>query len=189
MSLVLITDSSGTPKDWANHETAACYYAREKVLWEIGEKIKVFYGGLSAKTGERSSIEISSILGVTGPLLGDAFYNRESIYTDRHILYARDRYLCGYCGTQYDSHKLTIDHVHPKSRGGKNTWVNCVTACKPCNHKKGNKTPEEARMHLLYVPYAPNVFEKMILRNRKILADQMDFLKVRVPKHSRIFLS
>jgi 5-methylcytosine-specific restriction endonuclease McrA len=75
----------------------------------------------------------------------------------------------------------------PKSRGGKNNWTNVVAACKPCNHRKGNKTPEEAKMHLLYVPYVPNIFEKMILRNKKILADQMEFLIGRIPKHSRIF--
>lgn len=186
MSLVLITDSSGTPKDWANMETAACYYARGKVLWEIGSTVKEFHGGISSATGLQSILNISSILGVTGPLLGDKFYNRESVYADRAILYARDQYLCAYCGDSFDSRGLTIDHVMPKSRGGKNTWVNCVTACKTCNHKKGNRTPEEAKMHLIYVPYSPNVFEKMILRNRKILADQMEFLISRVPKNSRI---
>lgn len=187
MAQILITDSAGRPHAWANYETAACYYARDKVLWEIGEKIKTFHGGINTKTGERSYLDISSILGVTGPLLGDEFFTRESIYTDRWILYARDRNICAYCGDEFTGHKLTIDHVHPRSRGGKNVWTNCVTSCKPCNHKKGDKTPQEAHMPLLYVPYAPNIFEKMILRNRNILADQMDFLKARVPKKSRIF--
>jgi HNH endonuclease len=189
VSLVLITDSAGTPKDWVNYELAACYYSRNKILWENGTKIKRFHGGVSAQTGEQSTIDISSIIGVSGPIFGHEFYMRETLYTERSILYARDRNLCAYCGEHHDSKNLTIDHVHPKSRGGKNTWVNCVTACKPCNMRKGNKTPEEAKMHLLYVPYAPNVFEKMILKNRKILADQMDFLIARVPKTSRIHLT
>lgn len=186
MSLVLITDSSGTPKDWANHEDAVCYYARNKVLWEIGETVKEFLGGISAKTGKRSKLQVSSILGVSGPLLGDSFYSRESVYADRGIMYARDLHLCAYCGVQFDGKSLTIDHILPKSKGGLNTWTNCVTACKSCNLRKGNKTPEQANMPLLYVPYVPNVFEKMILRNRRILADQMEFLISRVPKHSRI---
>jgi hypothetical protein len=187
VSLVLITDSSGTPKDWANHEVACCYYARDKVLWEIGAKIRTFHGGICAETGLQSTLDISSILGVSGPLLGESFYSRESVYADRMILYARDRYLCAYCGEDFEPYKLTIDHVLPKSFGGKNTWVNCVTACKPCNHRKGNRTPEIANMHLLYVPYAPSVFEKTILRNRKILADQMNYLMSRVPKTSRLW--
>lgn len=187
MSLVLITDSSGTPKDWANHEDAACYYARGKVLWEIGETVKEFVGGVSAKTGELTTLQVSSILGVSGPLLGASFFNKESIYADRMIMYARDRYVCAYCGDNYDTVKgLTIDHIQPKSKGGGNTWMNCVTACKTCNIRKGARTPEQAKMPLLYVPYVPNIFEKMILKNRRILADQMDFLITRVPKHSRI---
>lgn len=184
---VLIVDKQGTPRDWADVQTGACYYARGKVIWELGSPIKTFTGGHN-KDGEVSEIIVSSILGVTGPIFGKEFYERETIYAERMILYSRDRHLCAYCGDVFKDHHLTIDHVLPRSRGGKNTWVNTVTACKPCNVSKGNKTPEEARMHLLYVPYAPSIFEKMILRNRKILADQMDFLVTRVPKHSRIWL-
>jgi 5-methylcytosine-specific restriction endonuclease McrA len=74
----------------------------------------------------------------------------------------------------------------PKSRGGENTWMNCVTACKECNSKKGHKTLKEAGLELLYVPYVPNHFENMILQNRNILADQMEYLLSGVPKHSRV---
>jgi len=186
VSLVLIADSAGTPKDWVDFETAVCYYAKKKIVWETGSEIKQFYGGINSN-GERSKITISSILGVSGPILGSEFYDRESIYADRYVLYSRDRHLCAYCGNQFTAKELTIDHVLPRSRGGRNLWTNVVAACKPCNHRKGNKTPEEARMHLLFVPYVPNIFEKMILRNKKILADQMDFLIGRIPKHSRIF--
>ena len=186
MSFVLIADSAGTPKDWVNFETAVCYYAKNKVLWETGSEIKRFYGGYNS-LGEQSKITISSILSVSGPVLGQSFYDKESIFAERVVLYSRDRHICAYCGDQFLAKELTIDHVMPKSRGGKNNWTNVVAACKPCNHKKGNRTPEEAKMHLLYVPYVPNIFEKMILRNKKILADQMEFLIGRIPKHSRIF--
>jgi hypothetical protein len=182
---VLVVDKIGVPRDWADVQTGACYYARGKVLAEFGSPIKTFFGGHD-KDGNVSEITVSSIISVTGPLLGKEFYERETIFADRPILYARDRFLCAYCGHQFKDHRLTIDHVMPRSRGGKNTWVNTVSACKPCNVRKADRTPEEAGMHLLYVPYAPNVFEKMILRNRKILQDQMDFLIARVPKHSRV---
>jgi len=186
MSSILVTDSAGTPREWANLETACAYYAKGKVLWEVGTNVKEFVGGKNKK-GETSKIAISSIIGVTGPIFGKEFYDKESIFTDRAILYARDHYLCAYCGEQYSFGILTIDHVLPKSRGGKNIWMNTVTACRDCNHKKGNKTPEEAKMHLLYVPYVPTRHEKILLRNRKILADQMEFLLARIPKTSRVW--
>jgi HNH endonuclease len=186
---ILIADSAGNPKDWATLDYASHYLASGKVLWQAGSVVKTYRGGINAASRKQSTLDIHSILGVSGPLLGDKFFARASVYTDRKIMYARDRYLCAYCGDEHHNEfKLTIDHVFPQSRGGKNIWTNCVTACKPCNHKKGDRTPEEANMPLLYVPYAPNMFEKMILKNRNILADQMDFLKARVPKTSRVFL-
>lgn len=186
MSLVLIADSAGTPKDWVDYKTAVCYYARLKVLWQVGSQIKVFNGGINS-LGVQSRIAISSIVGVSGPIHGTKFYNKDSIWADRQSVYSRDRHLCAYCGNQFNSKELTIDHVVPKSKGGLNLWTNVVSSCKPCNHKKGNKTPEEANTQLLYIPYIPNLFEKMILKNKKILADQMEFLIGRIPKHSRIF--
>lgn len=61
----------------------------------------------------------------------------------RSSIYKRDKYKCVYCSTSND---LTLDHVIPKSKGGKNTWSNLVTACKKCNSRKGDRTPEEAGM-------------------------------------------
>jgi len=184
---ILIADSAGNPKDWVSLDHATHYIASDKVVWQAGSVVKTYRGGINNATGLRSTLDIHSILGLSGRLLGDKFFTRSSVYTDRQILYARDKWLCAYCGEQFKDFKLTIDHVHPQSRGGKNIWTNCVTACKVCNHRKGDRTPEEAHMPLLYVPYAPNMFEKMILKNRNILADQMEFLKARVPKTSRVF--
>jgi 5-methylcytosine-specific restriction endonuclease McrA len=74
----------------------------------------------------------------------------------------------------------------PKYHGGTDDWMNVVTACKACNQKKGCKTLKESRMELLYIPYEPNHVENLILQNRNILADQMEYLLSGVPKHSRI---
>ena len=65
---------------------------------------------------------------------------------NRRNIFLRDNYTCVYCLKQLNSEELSIDHMLPKSRGGKETWGNLVTACKACNMKKGDKTPEEARM-------------------------------------------
>ena len=182
MSHILIVDKNGTPRDWSSTETACCYYARDKVLWEIGQPIKTFTGGKNCD-GETSSITVSSIIGVSGPIFGNEFYNRETIYADRSILYSRDHHICAYCVEEFKDNALTIDHVLPRSRGGKNTWVNTVTACKPCNVRKADRTPEEAHMPLAYIPYAPTPFDKMLLQNRKILVDQMEYLMSRASKN------
>lgn len=71
----------------------------------------------------------------------------------RQNIFKRDNFECQYCGTRRD---LTIDHVQPSSRGGQHTWQNLVTACKRCNAKKGDYTPEEAGMHLRRKPYKPS---------------------------------
>ena len=71
----------------------------------------------------------------------------------RRALFARDDWRCVYCGDR--NNRLTLDHVLPRSRGGESVWENVVTACAPCNHTKGNRTLEEARMQLRFPPRAP----------------------------------
>ncbi|GBD95111.1 CRISPR-associated endonuclease Cas9 [bacterium BMS3Abin05] len=78
---------------------------------------------------------------------------RRILLTKKNIL-KRDSYRCQYCGV-YEG-DLTVDHVIPKDRGGRDTWENLVACCKTCNAKKGNRTPEEVRMHLLKKPRRPN---------------------------------
>jgi 5-methylcytosine-specific restriction endonuclease McrA len=72
--------------------------------------------------------------------------------TRRNILH-RDGHACQYCGARGED--LTLDHVLPRSRGGKDTWENMVTACVRCNVKKGNRTPNEATMLLNRSPRKP----------------------------------
>ena len=101
-------------------------------------------------------------------------------------LFARDRQVCAYCLGHFHLDDLTREHIVPTSRGGDDSWMNCITACRACNGHKGNRLPEEARMSLHYLPYVPSLHEDMILRGRRILADQMEFLLASVPRHSRL---
>ena len=71
------------------------------------------------------------------------------------------------------------------SRGGRDIWSNVVAACKACNARKGNRSPEEAGMALLAIPYVPNWAEFLALTNRKILADQMEFLRAQFSNQGR----
>jgi 5-methylcytosine-specific restriction endonuclease McrA len=83
---------------------------------------------------------------------------RVSLPVSRRAILVRDRYTCQYCGAQPGRPELTLDHVLPRSRGGRTTWDNVVTACKRCNGKKGNKTPAEANMKLFDQPQKPKYF-------------------------------
>jgi 5-methylcytosine-specific restriction endonuclease McrA len=98
----------------------------------------------------------------------------------------RDRYTCAYCGEVHDVRDLQAEHVVPESRAGAYSWMNLVTACAECNARKANRTPEEAGMPLLYLPYVPSRFEAFLLEGRKIRADVHDWLAARLPKHSRL---
>ena len=73
----------------------------------------------------------------------------------RQEVFRRDSHMCQYCGVQ--TRELTIDHVMPRHRGGGHTWENLVSACKDCNHRKGGRTAEEARMGLLASPGKPRL--------------------------------
>lgn len=92
-----------------------------------------------------------------------------SIKFSRANVLLRDGHRCMFCGEAFDSHELNYDHVVPRSRGGRTDWENIVTACYPCNARKGDRTPEEAKMPLLMRPrkpvWLPVVPKKLDLRS------------------------
>jgi 5-methylcytosine-specific restriction endonuclease McrA len=92
------------------------------------------------------------------------YFNYRKVTLSKINILKRDNFTCAYCGAKND---LTVDHILPRSRGGSNTWENLVTCCGKCNSKKNNKTPEEAKMPLLYKPYKPN-FILFISKGTKI---------------------
>ena len=102
--------------------------------------------------------------------LVDGFIKSVALASAR--VFFRDNYTCQYCGEKKSPRELTLDHVFPKSRGGDSSWENLTSACKKCNNKKADRTPEEAGMKLLSVPAQPRdtlVFELMV-RNQPHLA-------------------
>lgn len=90
-------------------------------------------------------------------LLSYIRFNQRNLKVNRTRIYKRDNHECAYCGSKK---QLTLDHIIPKSRGGGNDWNNLVTCCFKCNLKKGNKTPEEAKMVLKVKPYAPTLISE-----------------------------
>ena len=181
---VLKLSGQGLPQSWISLEEAVLHYAAGQVRWEMGTEVAVFHGGHNALTGQQSVIAVNSIIGTAGVPGINLFDQRPAITNPK--LFARDRNLCAYCGDQFPEELLTREHIVPVSRGGPDSWMNVVTACRACNHRKGNRTPERAGMPLLYAPYVPSVWEDFILRNRRILVDQMAFLMAHLPKHSRL---
>jgi 5-methylcytosine-specific restriction endonuclease McrA len=81
---------------------------------------------------------------------------KSGVVFSRRNLYRRDSFTCQYCGGKPGTQELSLDHVLPRSRGGRSTWENCVLACTTCNTQKGGRTPEEAGMRILSVPHKPH---------------------------------
>lgn len=90
---------------------------------------------------------------------------KNGIKFSRDNVWARDRGRCQYCGQQVPRNSYTYDHVIPKSRGGKTSWENIVTACSLCNARKSNRTPQEANMRLLSKPVKPDALPEGFRRN------------------------
>jgi len=181
---VLQLDVSGRPQAWISSREAAVLYASDGVAWTLGNAFHVMRGGVQRTTGLQSRIELHPIVAVRGAVPSRAWRQAPALTNGK--LFARDRGFCAYCGGRFAFDELTREHIVPVSRGGSDTWMNCITACRACNGRKGNRLPEEARMVLLYLPYMPSLHEDMILRGRRIVADQMDFLLASVPRNSRL---
>ena len=183
--LILRLDIAGRPQRWIPWQDAVILDAREMIAWTAGERTFTFYGGINRLSGCRSHATVNSIIAVRGHFR-DAGDERLVPPLSNRELFLRDAHLCMYCGRQFPGHLLTRDHLVPLSRGGADCWSNVVAACRGCNHAKGSRTPDEAGMSLLAVPYVPNRAEYLVLSNRRILADQMEFLRKRFRRTSRL---
>jgi len=181
---LLSLDAYGRVLDWINWQDATCLYARDAVAWTLGDPCLRVHGGTCRMTGEQSIIELHPIVASRGHARAQALSPTPTLTNT--ALFARDAQLCLYCGHEYSRPSLTRDHVLPLSKGGRDSWENVVTACFHCNSRKANRTPQQANMPLLAVPYRPSWIEHLILSNRNILADQMAFLKAHLPKRSRV---
>jgi len=181
---VLQLDISGRPQAWISPREAAVLYASDTVAWTLGRAFHVLRGGIQRATGKQSRIEVHPIIAVRGSIPCRAWRQVPALSNPK--LFVRDRQVCAYCGHRCGLDDLTREHIVPTSRGGHDTWMNCITACRNCNGRKGNRTLNELGWSLYYLPYVPSLHEDMILRGRRIVADQMEFLLASVPAHSRL---
>ncbi|MFT5573964.1 MAG: 5-methylcytosine-specific restriction endonuclease McrA [Cryomorphaceae bacterium] len=182
---VLRTDAAGMPLDWVSYKEAARCYCLGQVLYSCGNLLYRVRGGSSAITGRQSVMEISSIIATVGD--NQSKFHHQPSYApplSNKTLFSRDDMVCMYCGKDFLRSDLSRDHVTPVSQGGRDVWTNLVTACKRCNNFKAGSTPEQAGMQLLAVPFTPTHAEYVFLRGRRVLADQMEFLKAHFPRTS-----
>ena len=183
MPRVLSLDANGRILDWMSWQDAACLYVRDAVAWTLGDPCLTLHGGWNRQSGRQSLLSLHPIVASKGRARPHALDPAPALTNT--ALFARDAHLCLYCGQQFSRYQLTRDHVMPLSRGGRDAWENVVSACLPCNVRKGGRTPTQASMPLLAVPYRPSWVEHLILSNRNILVDQMEFLKSHLPKKPR----
>jgi hypothetical protein len=182
---VLRTDISGMPLEWIGYQEAARLISLDQVSYTLGEPLYQIHGGINAISGIQSVIDIHAIIASHGrhphPHLFSGAYSPP---LSNKALFRRDQSLCLYCGEKFPHFMLSRDHVKPISQGGADSWVNVVTACKRCNNHKAGRTPEQAGMELLAIPFKPTHAEYVYLQGRSILADQMEFLLAHFPRNS-----
>jgi 5-methylcytosine-specific restriction endonuclease McrA len=182
---VLRTDVSGMPLEWVGYQDAVKLITLDQVCYSLGETLYHIHGGINSISGRQSVVSVNAIIATQG------HHPHKHLFAKNYIpplsnqsLFRRDQSLCLYCGQQFPNFLLSRDHVHPLSQGGQDRWVNVVTACKRCNNHKAGRTPEQAGMELLAIPFCPTHAEYVYLQGRQILSDQMEFLLAHFPRNS-----
>lgn len=184
-SHVLQLDIQGTPQAWITLQHAASHVATQAVAWSDGQgPLAVLRGGFNVARGTQSIVEVPAIMALRGAAKVNLFDVVPAF--SKHKLFRRDRHTCAYCAAEFADRDLSCEHIVPESRGGRWSWMNLVTACSVCNTQKANRTPEEARMPLVYLPYVPSLFESFLLDGRHVRADVHTWLAARLPKTSRL---
>lgn len=99
---------------------------------------------------------------------------KQKVPFSKRNVFVRDDQTCQFCGTRMEEmSSCTVDHVIPRSQGGKSTWTNCVTACKPCNHRKADRTPSEANMFLRRKVVQPTISEYITYFTKKYKINEL----------------
>jgi hypothetical protein len=125
----------------------------EKAIQSIlnGKAQQLEKPGMTIRTVSKE-FDMPSVLVILEPI---PYREKRLSYNNSQNLFVRDKYTCAYCGKRKRKSELTKDHINPIVQGGKNSWTNLITACRPCNQKKAGRTPKQANMELKYKPFEP----------------------------------
>jgi 5-methylcytosine-specific restriction endonuclease McrA len=183
--MVLRTDVAGMPLEWIDYREAARLYHQDQVAYVCGTSLYQLYGGINAASGRRTMVDVNSIVATIG-LAGNPGHTRHDYVPplNNETLFRRDAFLCMYCAQHFPARELSRDHIRPFTQGGRDAWTNVVTACRRCNNVKAGRTPEQAKMQLVAVPFMPTYAEYIFLKGRRVLADQMEYLLAHFPRSS-----
>ena len=132
----------------ATYEPLSVVSARRAVVLLVNRKAELVHAGDETWSSERMDIPVPTVIRLRRYVRVPF---RRRIPLNRKAVFARDRHRCQYCAASAEN----LDHVVPRSRGGDHTWENVVAACRRCNTRKGDRTPDEAGMPLLTAPTAP----------------------------------
>ena len=144
----------------ASYEPLGAISIRKAVNMMLAEKVYAVEGVAKRLRSVNRVFEVPSVVRL-------AYYvnvPHRGVSWSRLSVLKRDKWQCIYCGTAVNERKrgktllkshFTLDHILPRSRGGRNTWGNTACACAPCNHRKGSRTPHEAGMKMLFEPKTP----------------------------------
>jgi 5-methylcytosine-specific restriction endonuclease McrA len=180
---ILRTDMAGCPMEWVDFREAVKLACLEQIGYTLGPTVFTVHGGIN-RAGQRSEISVNAIIATFGHTPASRGTQAYIPPLSNNALFKRDRHLCLYCGQSFHKRDLSRDHVRPRRFGGEDHWNNVVTACKRCNNVKADRTPEQADMQLLAIPFTPTRAEYVYLQGKRILADQMDFLLAHFPRNS-----
>jgi hypothetical protein len=182
---ILRADVAGMPLEWVDYKEAARLYTQGQVAYAVGSPLFRLRGGYSALTGRRTVLELSSIIATIGHTANPGDTRHDYVPPlNNQTLFRRDGYLCMYCAQRFASSELSRDHIRPFSQGGEDSWKNVATACRRCNNQKASRTPEQAKMQLIAVPFTPTYAEYIFLKGRRVLTDQMQYLLAHFPRSS-----
>lgn len=132
-----------------NYEPLNVCSLRRALILVIGEKAEILEGYDAKVYSATHDFDAPSVIRLFRLIRRP----RPRVKLTRKEIFARDDYTCQYCGIRKTD--LTIDHVMPRSKGGLHTWDNVVTACRACNHRKGGKTIQQAKLKLIREPFEP----------------------------------
>lgn len=142
---VLLLDSSMAP-------IRTISWRRALTLW-IQQKARMLEEQSAEIVGDGWTFPVPSVLQLKNYIARQ--WDRHVNFSRQNIFF-RDNFTCQYCHERFSPHKLTLEHVLPRSRGGKTNWQNIVASCFPCNQRKRGRTPEEANMKLKKKPEKPS---------------------------------
>lgn len=151
----LILDSTGLPVDIVDWKRAMVLVVTNKAA-VVDAYDNVLIHSMS------EVYKLPSVL----QLMARSRKNKDVLFTRKAVFY-RDKFHCGYCMNVFAEKSLTLDHIIPVCQGGPKSWENIMSACHPCNHKKGGRTPEEAHMPLKLPAIKPKWNPGMFIRLKK----------------------